>query len=89
MEPNSYWAVEIAVNVKEEMIVDVACISVPVLCERMVRDYLLGKPVTGTLETLEELLESKYHGIGKRAMIAALGNATAIYSSSSGGRVPR
>ena len=88
MEPNSYLAVEIAVNRGTEIIVDVACTSFPVLGERLIVDYLIGKRVAQALEELREVLESRYHGAGKRAMVAALANAVATYTSNSGRGVP-
>ena len=86
MEPNSFLAVELAVNVNTGIIADVACTSFPVLGERMVHDYLIGKPLAGALVDLAGNLESRYHGTGKRAMIAALGNAAAAYDAHSRSR---
>lgn len=84
MDPNSYLAVEIAVNGDTSVIEDVVCTSFPILGERMIHDYLVGKPVSDTLEPLQALLETRYHGLGKPAMIAALGNVAACYTSNSG-----
>jgi hypothetical protein len=79
MDPNSYLAIEIAVNINTGVIADVACTSLPVLCERLVHDSLVGRPVAAAFEELRGALEDRYHGTGKRAMLAAVGNAAAAY----------
>lgn len=81
MEPSTYLAIEVAVDMKTEVVTDVACTAFPILCERLVVDRLMGKPVSPAFEELREILESRYHGMGKRAIIAALGNAFTIYTT--------
>lgn len=79
MDPNSYLAIEIAVNTKTGIITDVGCTAFPVLCERMVHNSLVGRPMALAIEQLSRALEDGYHGAGKRAMLAAVGNAAATY----------
>lgn len=80
-EPSAYLAIELEVDMERQTIADLACTAVPALCENMLKTLLLGKePVAGIAEA-RSMMEERYHGTGKAAMLAALQNSLQQYQT--------
>lgn len=84
-EPSSYLAIEMAVDMKRQVVTDLAFTACPKLVESLLTTILLGKgPVDGVKEAVP-IIERRHHSLGKRAVIAALKNSVQEYQS---GRQP-
>ena len=78
-EPSAYLAIEVEIDMGGQTIVDLACTAFPVLCERILETLLIGKePVAGIGEA-SPMIERRYHGAGKAAVMTALRNALQEY----------
>ena len=78
-EPSAYLAIEFEIDMECNTINDVACTAIPVLCEHVLKSVLMGKEPAASIAEAQLTLETRYHGIGKAAILAALGNALQEY----------
>ena len=78
-EPSAYLAVEVEIDMKRGTITDLACTAFPVLCESMLKSVLLGKELAAGIAGARSMMEERYHGAGKPAMLAALQNTLQEY----------
>ena len=87
-EPSAYLAVELEIDMEGRTIVDLACTAVPVLCENILRNVLLGNEPTAGIAETRLTMEKRYHGAGKAAIIAALQNVLQEYQRRGAGDAP-
>jgi len=81
-EGSSYLAIEMEVDMDHQLISGLAFSACPELCVDMLQSLLLGQdPVVG-VSAAKLAVEERYHGIGKRAVIAALDNVIFEYQRS-------
>ena len=79
LEPSSYLAVELEVDMENQTIVAVAFTAFPVLCENLLDDILLGKEPSAGVAEARLMIEERYHSAAKAAVVAALQNALQEY----------
>lgn len=79
VEPLSYLAIEIEVDMEKQVVTDVVVTSCPRLCESMVVTYIIGKNPVDGIAGAKEIIEQRYHGLAKGAIMAALQNTLQEY----------
>ncbi len=74
--------IELEINPADKTIVDLSCVSVPFLGEKILRKALLGNKIDEGIEGAITQLSERFFNITKRAVIAALEDAYRWYKKS-------
>ena len=67
-----YLTIELGIDPRNAMIVDVSCTLLPSLGKKMLRNALLGSKIEEGIRDAVRQLEERFSGATKKAMIAAL-----------------
>lgn len=78
-EPSSYLAIELEIDMDCQVITDLGFTACPTLCESLLRTLLVGNNLVEGVQSARLVIEERYHGSGKRAVVAALNNALQEY----------
>ncbi|MHC4395145.1 MAG: DUF3870 domain-containing protein [Planctomycetota bacterium] len=71
--------IELEIDLPDTKVVDVSCILVPSLGERMLRTVLVGNTFDAGIRDAVEQLDKRFFNVTKRAVIAALEDASKCY----------
>jgi len=71
---SAYVAIEMEVDMEQQVVTDVVITACPRLCESMVITNMLGKNPVDGVAAAKAVIEGRYHGVAKGAVIAALQN---------------
>ena len=74
-----YVTVELEIDPLDARIVDVSCVSLPFLVEKILHTALLGKKIDQGIRDSIEQLDRRFFGITRKAVIAALEDAYRRY----------
>ena len=78
-EPSAYLAIEIEVDMERQVVTDLAFTACPSLCETIVKRNLIGRDPVDGIPEVKSMMERRYHGVAKGALMAALENSLQAY----------